>query len=136
VGERLKDIVIRVAAQPSAESHAALRSALPAAIVFVELTGVPKPASGTGPPDRLGPDARVPLARLPNGMRMVKVSASSPRRVAANVVVGTMTGREALRMVMKTDADGIVIAAEDEKNSWTAIKRRGIQEILARLEAN
>jgi hypothetical protein len=49
-----------------------------------------------------------------------------------NEVVATMTGLEVLRMVIKMPAQGLLVAAEDERSSWTAITRDGVSSMLKR----
>jgi hypothetical protein len=128
---RFRDLVIRVADEPGGGNHAAFCQALPLTTVFVKLMGVPDPAA---PGERYvvprGTGVRLRYVHLPNGMQMIRVSAAPPRDVAADEVVATMTGLEALRMVMKMAAQGLVVAAEDDRNSWTAITRDGISAIL------
>jgi hypothetical protein len=130
-GSTFPDLVIRVADEPSGANHAAFCDALPTATVFLKLIGMP---DRTAPGERYtvpkGGGVRMRYARLPNGMHMVRASAAPPRDVAADEVVATMTGLEVLRMVMQMPAQGLLVAAEDERNSWTAITRDGIASIL------
>lgn len=80
---------------------------------------------------------RIRYARLPNGMQLVRAFAAPPRDVAADEVVVTMTGLEVLRMVIQMpQAQGLLMAAEDERNSWTAITRDGITSILKESSAH
>ena len=78
-GHGLRDIVIRVARQPHAKDQAALREAIVSATVFLEVTGMPAGlAHGQRHDVGAGSNVRMPTARLPNGMEMVKVSACPP----------------------------------------------------------
>jgi hypothetical protein len=133
----LRDLVIRIANAPTGANHAALYAALPKATVFVKLLGLKNPPP---PGERFlvppGGNVQMRNARLPNGMQMVLASAASPRSVAADEIVGTMTGLELLQMVMKTPAEGVLIVAEDERDSWTAIKRESFAAILGRASSS
>jgi len=126
-----RSLVVRVADEPNGKNHAALCRALPAATVFVKLVGVRDPtAHGEKYVVPKGGDARIRYVRLPNGMQMVRASAAPPRDAAADEVVATMTGMEILRMVTRMPVQGLLIAAEDDRNSWTAITQDGITSIL------
>lgn len=126
-----RDLVIRVAEKPTGKSHAAFCDALRTATVFVKLIGVPDPDV---PGDKYavpkGAQVRTRSVRLGQGMQMVRVSAAAPREVAPDEVIATMTGREALQMAMQMDGHGLIVAAEDERKSWTAITREGIAALL------
>ncbi len=125
------DLVIRVSDQPNPENYEAFCNALLTTTVFVKLAGIPEHLV---PGQRYvvrGSAVRMPYVKLPNGMRMVRVSATAPRIVAKDEVVATMTGLETLEMVMKSpEAQGLLVAAEDERDSWAAIERDGIASIL------
>jgi hypothetical protein len=131
VTSAFREIVIRVADEPSAENHAAFGAALPTATVFVKLVGMKAP---TVPGERYlvpaGSNVQMRFARLANGMQMVLASAVWPRRVAPDEVVATMTGLELIQMATKTPAEGVLVAAEDERDSWTAIKRDAFAAIV------
>ena len=126
-----RDLVIRVAEKPTGESHAAFCDALRKATVFVRLIGIPDPDV---PGERYivpkGAQVRTRSVRLRQGMQMVRISATPPREVAPDEVIATMTGEEALRMAMQMDGHGLIVAAEDKRNSWTAITRQGIASLL------
>jgi len=126
-----RSLVVQVADSPNAENHAAFSRALPAATLFVKLARVTGPvAHGERYVVSKGSDVRIRYVSLPNGMRMVRASAAPPRDVAADETVGTMTGTEVLRVVARMPVAGLLVAAEDERNSWTAITQQGIASIL------
>jgi hypothetical protein len=104
---------------------------LPTATLFVKLVGTPESeALGAKYVVPSGGGVRIRYARLANGMQMVRASAALPRKVAVDEVVATMTGIEILQMTMKMPAHGLIVAAEDDRDSWTAIKREGFASIL------
>lgn len=127
----LRDLVARVADEPSARNQAAFSRALLTAKLFVKITGAAD-ISGAGGGQIVGPESRMRIAcsLLPNGMRMVRTSAVPPRNIAADETVATLGALEVMEMVLKMPADGMIVAAEDERNSWTALTREGIVQIV------
>ena len=126
----LRAAVVRAAEQPTVANQETFRAALPHSRIFVQLRGVSGVRSGDRYEVPPGASVRMPSAQLPNGLRMVKVCAAPPRRLANDEVIGTMTGLQAMQMTLKTPADGLLVSAEDERDSWTALTRQMIAELL------
>jgi hypothetical protein len=126
----LRDLVIRVAREPNADNHALFCEALERAVVFVKFVGASEPGRGERQAMQAGAGVRMRHVVLPNGSQMLGASAAPPRSVAADETVATISAQALLRMVMQTPAQGLVVSAEDEGDSWTVITRDGIASIL------
>jgi hypothetical protein len=109
-----------------------LKSALVKASLFVKVTGVEETAQ-RGERIVAGPERALQMrnVRLQNGLKMIFASVVPPHEVAVGETVATLAGFELCSMVMKTDADGLLVSAEDPRRSWIAIKR---DEIVAMLD--
>jgi hypothetical protein len=127
----IRDAVIKVAAHPTAGNYDAFKRLLPTAQLFVRIEHVP---SGLKQGQPFVTDTNTPVrmryVRLANGMSMVLASCVPPRHRASGEAIATITATEILRMILKTTADGLVVSAEDDRNSWTAVTRNQIQQLL------
>jgi hypothetical protein len=134
MGRRLADVVVALADKPSVRGQAELARLLPGAQLYVKMIGVSGEVSH-GQKIVVGREQPVSIrtARLPNGTEMLLAFVAPPKDLAPNEVVGTMTGRELLTMAARADANGILVAVEDARQSWTALGRDAIASILAGL---
>jgi hypothetical protein len=112
-----------------------LKRALSHASLFVKITGLDEKVQ-RGERIVAGPGQALHMrrVRLENGMKMIFVSVVPPREVAVGETVATLAGSELCKMVMKTDADGLLISAEDPRRSWIAVKRDEIVTMLDGLQ--
>lgn len=129
-------LVIEVANGRAGNDWAELKRLLPRARLFVKVTGAGKEAQHG---ERLVADSRQPLqmrmVRLQNGLKMVFAAVIPPRQVAAGETIATLAGAELCTMLIRTDADGLFVSAEDPGRSWVALKREDILVMLDAVQA-
>ena len=129
----LRDLVIDVADRPGLQNRSAAIASLVVATVFLKVVaGQELRAQRPGAKYDVRDGTGVRSVRLPNGMLMVLVSAVPPRVVAPDEVVVTMAGREALAMALKIPDTGLIVTAEDDRDSWIAIPQGEIAGILSK----
>lgn len=124
-------LVIRIADEPTADSTAELMSALPGSALFLKVTGLSNQyrAGDTlvvGRSEQL----QVVTAQLPNGKKMVSAYCAPPRANSSERIV-SLPAMEVLKLVANSSADGLVISAGDQRQSWTAIVRATVIALLA-----
>jgi hypothetical protein len=131
--QSLRELIIYNADNPGDENRDRIWNAVLTGRLFVTVKGLP-PSIGRGERVLAPAGSEMRSTRLPNGMVLARASAVPPRDLAADETVAMMTGLELLQMVMKTPLDGLLVAAEDDRDSWTAMTREGIASILNSLD--
>ena len=126
----LRALIVRIASEPTRVNEAAVATALPGATLYLTFTGAPASwAPGqrhvVGAVDQIA----VKRCRLANGMEMILTSAAPPKSVEAGETVVTMTGVEVIDMVLKMPPIGLVVRAEDERDSWTALTHERLESL-------